>query len=60
MKDCSTEEKDAIVSIANREEPSEFAERYKITYANAIQKRRRALKKVRERLFNRSVERSYG
>ena len=60
MKDCSTEEKDAIVSIANKEEPSEFAERYKITYANAIQKRRRALKKVRERLFSRSVERSYG
>ena len=60
MKDCSIEEKDAISSVANREDPSEFAERYKITYANAIQKRRRAIKKVRDRLFNRSLERSYG
>ena len=60
MKDCSIEEKDAIGSVANREDPSEFAERYKITYANAIQKRRRAIKKVRDRLFNRSLERSYG
>ena len=60
MKDCSIEEKDAISSVANREDPNEFAERYKITYANAIQKRRRAMKKVRDRLFNRSLERSYG
>ena len=60
MKDCSTEEKDAISSIANREDPSEFAERYKITYANAIQKRRRALKKVKQRLFVKHLERSHG
>ena len=60
MKDCSIEEKDAISSVANKEDPIEFAERYKITYANAIQKRRRAIKKVRDRLFNRSLERSYG
>ena len=59
MKDCSTEEKDAIISIANKEQPEEFAERYGITYSNAVQKRRRAIKKVRERLFSKNMEKSY-
>ena len=30
MKDCSVEEKDALISIVNKEQPDEFAERYNI------------------------------
>ena len=59
MKDCSTEEKDAVISVANNEQPEDFAERYGITYANAVQKRRRAIKKIRERLFSNKMEKSY-
>ena len=59
MKDCSSEEKDAVISIANKEQPEEFAKRYGITYANAVQKRRRAINKIRERLFSNNVEKSY-
>lgn len=58
MNDCSTEEKDAITSVANQEDPDEFAQRYNITYANAVQRRRRALKKVRNRLFAKELEKS--
>ena len=59
MKDCSSEEKDAVISIVNKEQPKEFAERYGITYANAVQKRRRAIKKIRERLFSNRMEKDY-
>ena len=59
MKDCSIEEKDALISIVNKEQPDEFAERYNINYANAVQKRRRAINKIRERLFSNNVEKSY-
>ena len=59
MKDCSSEEKDAVISIANKEQPEEFAKRYGITYANAVQKRRRAINKIRERLFSNNMEKSY-
>ena len=59
MKDCSVEEKDALFSVANREQPEEFAKRYGITYANAVQKRRRVINKIRKRLFSNIVEKSY-
>ena len=59
MKDCSPEERDSVISIANKEQPEEFAKRYGITYANAVQKRRRAINKIRERLFSNNVEKSY-
>ena len=59
MKDCSSEEKDAVISISNKEQPEEFAKRYGITYANAVQKRRRAINKIRNRLFSNIVEKSY-
>ena len=59
MKDCSSEEKDAVISIANKEQPEEFAKRYGITYANAVQKRRRAINKIRDRLFSNNMEKSY-
>ena len=51
MKDLSVEEKDAIMSIINREHPDEYAERYEITYVNAIQRRRRILEKVKKRVL---------
>lgn len=60
MTDCSTEEKDALISVANREQPEEFAKRYNINYANAVQKRRRIIKKIKDRLFAKNVERSHG
>ena len=60
MKDCSVEEKDALISIVNKEQPDEFAERYNINYANAVQKRRRAVQKVRERLFSKNMETNHG
>ena len=60
MKDCSVEEKDALFSVANREQPEEFAKRYNINYANAVQKRRRIVKKIKDRLFAKNVERSHG
>ena len=60
MKDCSVEEKDALISIANNEEPEEFAKRYNINYANAVQKRRRIVKKVKDRLFSKDLEISHG
>ena len=47
MKDCSTEEKDALISIANKEQPEEFAARYNFNYANAVQKRRRIIQKLK-------------
>ena len=59
MKDCTTEEKDAVISVANNEQPDEFAKRYGITYANAVQKRRRAIKKIRARLFSNKMEKHY-
>ena len=60
MKDCSPEEKDALMSIVNREDPEEFANRYNINYANAVQKRRRIVKKIKDRLFSKNLERSHG
>ena len=60
MKDCSVEEKDALISILNKEQPEEFAERYNIKYANAVQKSRGAVKKVRERLFSKNIETNHG
>ena len=60
MKDCSPEEKDALMSIVNREDPEEFANRYNINYANAVQKRRRIVKKIKDRLFSKNMERSHG
>ena len=48
MKDCTLEEKDALMSIANKEQPDEFAKRYNITYANAVQKRRRIVQKIKD------------
>ena len=60
MKDCSVEEKDALISIANNEEPEEFAKRYNINYANAVQKRRRIVKKVKDRLFSKDLRISHG
>ena len=60
MKDCSVEEKDSLISVVNKEQPEEFAERYNINYANAVQKRRRAVQKVRERLFSKSMETNNG
>ena len=60
MKDCSVEEKDALISIVNKEQPDEFAERYNINYANAVQKRRRVVQKVRERLFSKNMETNHG
>ena len=60
MKDCALEEKDALISIVNKEQPDEFAERYNINYANAVQKRRRAVQKVRERLFSKNLETTNG
>ena len=44
----------------NKEQPDEFAERYNINYANAVQKRRRAVQKVRERLFSKNMETNHG
>ena len=38
----------------------EFAKRYNINYANAVQKRRRIIQKIKDRLFAKNVERSYG
>ena len=60
MKDCSVEEKDALFSVANGEQPEEFAKRYNINYANAVQKRRRIIKKIKDRLFAKNMERSHG
>ena len=60
MKDCSVEEKDALLSIANKEQPEEFAKRYKINYANAVQKRRRIVQKIKDRLFTEDLEKSHG
>ena len=55
MKDCTLEEKDALMSIANKEQPDEFAKRYNITYANAVQKRRRIVQKIKDRLFSKDM-----
>ncbi len=60
LKDCSTEEKDALISIATNEQPEEFAARYNINYANAVQKRRRIIQKIKNRLFAKNVERIDG
>ena len=60
MKDCTLEEKDALISIANKEQPDEFAKRYNITYANAVQKRRRIVQKIKDRLFSKDMEASHG
>ena len=60
IKDCSEEEKDALFSIANKEQPDEFAERYNISYANAVQKRRRLVKKIKDRLFSKNLEITHG
>ena len=60
MKDCSVEEKDALISIANKEQPDEFAKRYNISYANAVQKRRRIVQKIKDRLFSKDIEFNHG
>ena len=60
MKDCSVEEKDALISIANKEQPEEFAKRYNINYAKAVQKRSRIVQKIKDRLFAKNLEGSHG
>ena len=56
LSGCTEEERDALLSIANKEDPSDFAKRYDITYPNAVQKRRRVLKKIRHKLFSNQME----
>ena len=55
--DSKIKENREVVSAELREE---FAKRYNITYANAVQKRRRIVQKIKDRIFSKNVRVNHG